>query len=63
MICLAFLKSDSLQLSNASPDFSIGNSALCEFSKPVNWTLSIVGLETGSIKRFEDFGVPYCQNK
>lgn len=48
---------DSLQLSNASPDFSIGETVRfsCEFSKPVNWTLSIVGLETGSIKRFEDF--------
>lgn len=48
---------DSLQLTEASPDFSIGESVgfSCKFSKPVNWTLSIEGLETGSIKQFERF--------
>ena len=48
---------DSLQLSNASPDFSLGEVVRfsCEFSKPVSWSLSIEGLETGSTKRFEDF--------
>ena len=56
---------DSLQLSNASPDFSLGETVRfsCEFSKPVNWTLSIVGLETGSINALGISQVNCCLNK
>ena len=48
---------DSLELTNLSPDFSIGETVgfSCEFSKPVDWTLSIVGMETGSTKTLQGF--------
>ena len=48
---------DSLQLTDVSADFSLGESVgfACKFSKPVEWNLLITGLESGSRKSFEAF--------
>ena len=56
---------DSLQLTEASPDFSIGESVgfSCKFSKPVNWILSIEGLETAASSSLKGFRVNCCLNK
>ena len=48
---------DSLSLSTADPDFSIGETVAfsATFNKPVNWQLEIQGLSSGGNKEFSGF--------
>ena len=48
---------DSLSLTTDAPDFSVGDVVgfACEFSKPVDWVLRVVGTESGSVKTLTGF--------
>lgn len=48
---------DSLSLTTSSPDFSIEEVVgfACEFSKPVEWELQVIGSESGSVKTLAGF--------
>ena len=48
---------DSLSLTTHTPDFSVGDVVgfACEFSKPVEWTVRVVGTESGSVKTLSGF--------
>ena len=56
---------DSLSLTTHTPDFSVGDVVgfACEFSKPVEWTVRVVGTESGVSKPCPDFQGNSCLNR
>ena len=53
-----FQLNSSLTISNNSPDFSTSNELVkfhCDFNKSIEWKISILGLESGSLKEISGF--------
>ena len=53
-----FQLNSPLIISNNSPDFSVSNELVkfhCDFNKSIEWKISILGLESGSLKEISGF--------
>ena len=53
-----FQLNSELIISNNSPDFSVSNELVkfhCDFNKSIEWKISILGLESGSLKEISGF--------